>query len=381
METFEILHVSTVHQRYDTRVVYRECGGLAKHGYSVTLFVADGQPDQILFDRMKIHSVSKLPKNRLNRFFISGFKMFLAARKHPAKICHFHDPEWIFFAWLLTFFKKSVVYDVHEDYTNVILNRGWIPNFAKPAISKTYKAIENTLCRRFSAIITVTDTLIEKLKRFNPVLVRNYPDLEIYPHPTQLSDSPKYDAIYVGSISIERGINVMIDSAKIVKSIVPEFQLHLAGDIDSSELHALISNSSFITYHGKVKQDELTSLLSLSKVGLAVLQPLPRYMVAFPTKIFEYMASGAYVVASNFPVYKDIIGENSYGECVDPEDSSKIAESILRGLSIHSPRVRQESAIRVQKLFSWQTELNKLESVYRAILSHQQQPQLETPET
>lgn len=371
MDKLEILHVSTVHQRYDTRVVYRECGGLAKRGHIITLLIADGQADQLKFDQFRIHSIVNKPPSRILRLSVVGFRMFLEAKKHHAKICHFHDPEWIFYAWLLSFTGKTIVYDIHEDYANVILNRDWIPKLAKKSLSYMYTKIERILCRRFSGIVTVTDTLIKKLENFKPVLVRNYPDLNIYPSPTQLVETSKYDAIYVGSISVERGADVMIEAANIVQNSIPDFKLHFVGEVESQELHSRISKSSAVTYHGKVNQEELTTMLASSKIGLAVLQPTPRYIVAFPTKIFEYMASGTFVIASDFPVYKEIIGDNSYCECVDPENPKQIAEAIRRGLSIKAPSARMESAKRVHELFSWHTELNKLEDLYMNISKHQ----------
>lgn len=45
--TVKVCHVTSVHQRYDTRIFHKECTSLAKAGYDVTLLVADNKEPEI----------------------------------------------------------------------------------------------------------------------------------------------------------------------------------------------------------------------------------------------------------------------------------------------------------------------------------------------
>jgi glycosyltransferase involved in cell wall biosynthesis len=47
-----------------------------------------------------------------------------------------------------------------------------------------------------------------------------------------------------------------------------------------------------------------------SMVGLALLHDLPNYRHSMPTKILEYMASGAAVVATPLPLSRQVIGDD-----------------------------------------------------------------------
>jgi pyruvoyl-dependent arginine decarboxylase (PvlArgDC) len=41
-----IVHLSSVHPRYDTRIFVKQCRSLAALGHTVTLVVADGRGDE-----------------------------------------------------------------------------------------------------------------------------------------------------------------------------------------------------------------------------------------------------------------------------------------------------------------------------------------------
>ena len=60
----KVCHLTSVHQRNDVRIFYKQCKGLSKH-YDVSLIVADGLGDA-LNDGVKIKDVGK-PNNRFYR--------------------------------------------------------------------------------------------------------------------------------------------------------------------------------------------------------------------------------------------------------------------------------------------------------------------------
>ena len=94
-----ICHVTSVHQRYDTRIFHKECTSLANAGYDVILLVADGKKDEVR-NGVKIVSIDYVPTSRYRRILLSGHVMFRAAQQIDAEIYHLHDPE------LLPFGKK-----------------------------------------------------------------------------------------------------------------------------------------------------------------------------------------------------------------------------------------------------------------------------------
>ena len=67
MTSKKIVHLTSAHQRYDTRIFLKECVSLAKiKSHEVHLVVADDLGDEIN-NVVHIHDVGKL-EARLNRF-------------------------------------------------------------------------------------------------------------------------------------------------------------------------------------------------------------------------------------------------------------------------------------------------------------------------
>ena len=79
---------------------------------------------------------------------------------------------------------------------------------------------------------------------------------------------------------------------------------------------------------GYVNRQGVRETLGRSVAGLVTLHPIVNYLDALPVKMFEYMAAGIPVIASNFPLWRGIIEGNECGLCVDPLDSGAIAEAI-----------------------------------------------------
>jgi glycosyltransferase involved in cell wall biosynthesis len=90
--------------------------------------------------------------------------------------------------------------------------------------------------------------------------------------------------------------------------------------------------------------------------------------------MFEYMSSGIPVIASNFPLWRDIIEGNQCGICVDPLDPKAIAAAIDY-LVMHpqAAKAMGENGRRaVLEKYNWAVEANKLTDFYGA-LSHAKQ--------
>jgi glycosyltransferase involved in cell wall biosynthesis len=121
---------------------------------------------------------------------------------------------------------------------------------------------------------------------------------------------------------------------------------------------------------GPIPHEEVFDVLVRSHIGLAVLHPDPNYVDSLPTKLFEYMAAGLPVVASNFPLWKEIVEGNRCGITVDPLDSKAIAQAI-EYLLTHPEEALQmgENGRRaVEEKYNWEAESKKLLGVYSKLL-------------
>jgi glycosyltransferase involved in cell wall biosynthesis len=107
-------------------------------------------------------------------------------------------------------------------------------------------------------------------------------------------------------------------------------------------------------------------ILSRSKIGMVTLHPTQAYLESLPIKMFEYMAAGIPVIASDFPLWRSIIDKYKCGICVDPQNVEKISETIKYLLS--NDAIASEMGKNGQKaaneFYSWTTEANKLVEFY-----------------
>jgi glycosyltransferase involved in cell wall biosynthesis len=81
------------------------------------------------------------------------------------------------------------------------------------------------------------------------------------------------------------------------------------------------------------------------------------------------MACGLPVVASSFPMWREVVEGNDCGLCVDPTDPDAIADA-LEYLADH-PNRRQEMGrngrLAVERRYNWQVEAERLLQAYASL--------------
>jgi glycosyltransferase involved in cell wall biosynthesis len=103
---------------------------------------------------------------------------------------------------------------------------------------------------------------------------------------------------------------------------------------------------------------------------VVVFKPAANHVRAQPTKLFEYMSAGLPVIASNFPLWREIVERNNCGICVDPLSPAALAEAI-RWLIQHPDAAREMGANgrrAVRTTYNWEPEGRKLTTLYRSLL-------------
>ncbi len=364
----KIIHISSAHNRYDSRIFRKECRSLAKSGFNVILIVADGLPDEVA-DGVIIRSIKRAP-NRISRIIYSSHNLFQVVMKIDADFYHIHDPELLPLGLRLKHRGKRVVFDSHEDVPRQLLTKPYLPKYLLRFISFCYSVFERYAFKRLNCLVTVTETIYRRLSNVNSntFLVRNYPVIEAR---LAVSDYEKRELLiaYIGSISEIRGIWEMLDALSIVKT---NTKLLLAGSWSPPRLLLDVRSSpgwNNIEFRGELDNANINLLLDQVRIGLVLLHPTPSYMDSLPIKLFEYMAAGIPVIASNFPLWKEIVVTNNCGLCVDPLKPDMIANAI--DWMIANPSLAEEMGengrLAVEKQYNWSSEIGVLESIYKAI--------------
>ncbi|MEO6624839.1 MAG: glycosyltransferase, partial [Burkholderiaceae bacterium] len=122
------MHLSTVHPRRDTRIYVKELASIrGLIGARVGLVVADGKGDEREESKPTVLDIGPLPASRLARALAGSWRALRMMRYLNPRLVHFHDPELLPLALVLTLLGYRVVYDVHEDVPRQVMAKYWIP--------------------------------------------------------------------------------------------------------------------------------------------------------------------------------------------------------------------------------------------------------------
>jgi glycosyltransferase involved in cell wall biosynthesis len=362
----KVCHFTSAHSALDVRIFLKECKSLAEAGHEVYI-VGIGTTQE--HSGVKIIGLD-VPKDRFNRFFAFDKKVYKKAKELNCDIYHFHDPDLLPYGLKLKKQGKKVIFDSHEDVPAQILDKYWIPKVLRKFVSLFYKKYEKFVCSKFDAIVTATPYIANRFLKINKntIDVKNYPILnDILSHTSDRNyfiDEKKL--CYVGGLTEQRGITDIISAMDKCSA-----KLFLAGNIDCEYKQRLsnVMGYSKTEFCGLLKPIEVYRLFNKSCVGLCVLHYTNNHYNSLPIKMFEYMAAGLPVIASNFPLWKKIIEDNQCGICVEPENVEQIAESI--NFFLNNPdeaeRMGRNGRRAVEEKYNWNTEKDILLNLYEKI--------------
>ncbi|GAB2912888.1 glycosyltransferase family 4 protein [Paralcaligenes ginsengisoli] len=369
MEKIKIVHLTSVHSRFDVRIFLKECKSLSKAGFDVSLIVADGKGEQIA-ENIKIYDVGTQP-TRFRRMLILPWKIYHIAKRINADIIHIHDPELLPIAFILQKSGKAVIYDSHEDVPRDIFSKHWIPFFLRKTLSIGFELFENFVAARLAGVIAATPTIETRFLKINNncLAINNYPILEEFNQTQPSSAFPHAHAIcYIGLISSIRCVKEMLQAVEMAN-----VKFIMAGPFESLQLEQEVKQTEAwknVDYRGVVSRAAMSEILAESRIGLVLFYPEPNHIEALPNKLFEYMAAGLPILASNFPLWENILRETGAGEVVDPLSPSDIANKITTLLSSEEDlnNMALSGISATSSKYSWSLEEQKLSKFYEGLM-------------
>ncbi len=358
--TKTIALVTTAHRTDDVRIYRKEALSLARNGWKVTIIgpgrdCADGEGVRFL-------SV-QTGKGRADRLLFSRGRILSAIERSGEPLLILHDPELLPLMPLLHNMGRRVIYDSHEDLPDSVASREWIPAALRPAAGAFAGRLLSRYLPSADGVLAATEPIARRLREmgFSPELVRNRltrEETELFERELLRQTPLPGTVCYCGAISERRGASRMIRACFQAGAI-----LLLAGRFETDTLRERLEQMPeyrCVRYEGVLDRAGVARLYARSQAGLLLLDDTPAYRESEPIKLFEYLAAGLPVVASDFPVWKTF-GAGPRIRFCDPADAEAAARAIRETLADSGACAQIRFGRRaMQKQFSFEPEEKRL---------------------
>jgi glycosyltransferase involved in cell wall biosynthesis len=362
----KVVHLTSVHPRYDKRIYYKQLIYLAENGYDVELVVNDKLPDEDI-NNIHIYSTGKRFKNKIIRLLYSIFCFPFISIKRNAVLYHIHDPELLITGFFLTLFQRKVIYDVHENY-ELLLNAKK-PRMLYSTLALFYRFLENLVVGSLDGIVVVNDSLydkyVNKAKRIS--LITNYPIPIENIIPIAISNHP-IRAIFAGGLTKNWNLELLIEAF----SQLENFELWIAGEETNYFRSLDYSNRKNVKYLGNLKKSALFDVYRKCHVGLAIdssPQSIGKGSIGV-TKVYEYMSFGLPVIVNSNEVLDALVNEEKIGYLVQDytvTELTRVLKFIASNPDIHFNNSNNSIRI-INEKYNWNLQFTSLNNLYKEIL-------------
>lgn len=347
---------------------------LIKKGFDVDLILQE--TGEKLQYKNKPYNLIQIPGKTYSitgqiQFMISSFTVI---KKGGYDIIHAKNPfSSVFSAVALKttgLITSKIVYDMRGLWIDFGVKSGQIPPLFGPVLRK----LEKFLLKRCDHIIAISPTLKELLCTRGyqgdeiSVVFGDGVDIETIESVTPAKRDRDMRIGYIGTISTARQSDKIIEAFKSIK--MKDIHLIMVGPVREPHIfEELTAGSKKIVLTGFLPQEEAFQYLKSFDVVLSYHDTdHPVYNVAVPTKVFEYMAAGIPIVATDHKMYRNILEDKKTAllSRQNPEDFAKNLVYLLRNPDI-AEKIAANAKSEVEK-YSVKNVVDQLESVYLRLL-------------
>lgn len=263
--------------------------------------------------------------------------------------------DWV--AFFLTLINKKVFFEAH-DYDRNRLCLKFMSRLCSNRKNLTIITISEQLKKEFIEMkfknrihVSHDGVDVEFYKPSNTIKMREKLNIDLN----------KKIALYSGALREGRGVSKILDIAKIK----PEIDFFIFGGRDTKRLSFLKQKSKHlpnISFFGFVKKDILVQYMNAADIFLMPHQKnCDIIKFTSPLKMFEYLAIGKPIIASNFSVFREVLvdKENSLLAEHDSEDDfSKKIDFVLNDKNTY--KILSNNALKSSKKYSWENRAKNI---------------------
>jgi glycosyltransferase involved in cell wall biosynthesis len=390
-----ILYIWDADYPWDVRVE-KICNSLQNAGYEVHIVARNLKklPEHEIINGVHIHRMKAIQNDFTN--YVLTFPFFLSPKwngliykvieKHHIHVIIVRDlPMAVAGVWAGDKYKLPVIFDMAEDYC-AMLREIWKKRKFKGlnlVVRNPYfaKWIENYVIHRFEHIFVVVEEAKDLVKRMGVraekiSVIGNTPVLR----ELQFSGSgnhsdiddlqARYSVIYTGGITPDRGLSVVLEAIPHIISVIKDFLFVIVGrgyEIENLKREiGEIGLEAYVKWVGWVQHDTLYSYIKASKIGI-----IPHYVTdhintTIPNKIYDYMACGIPIMASDAVPMKRILSEEKCGKAFKSGNAESLAEAMI-GIYRDPGTLGECGKAAVLEKYNWEKNAEEMIDVVKSI--------------
>lgn len=165
-----------------------------------------------------------------------------------------------------------------------------------------------------------------------------------------------FRVVYIGSVAPIRAISLLLEAARRLLERGLDCEWWVIGP-DHEWFEARVRSiglTACVKVIGPLTHRETLKRVAQADVGLCLLRPIGDYPYTYPIKLFEYLALGKPVVATDLPGTREIIRDNENGLLIPAENAAALAEALRRLAQDQALRQRLSAQAREDaKQYDW----------------------------
>lgn len=370
--------VTSIHLDFDARI-WKHARSLAEAGCQVVLICPWAVPDGEIRDGVELRPFTRVQSRRLRPVAIPlRLGRRLLPVLHRVDLVHFHDIDILPWMALLSLV-RPVVYDVHENYPDEMLSKEWIPRWCRRPLYHIAGFTEVTFARVIGNCVLVVPAQDRRFDaaRLRVIHVRNYATRGLLASVRDDYLSRQDVVVFTGTHHEETGSMLLLEIAERCRArgldltfLVTErfsgeaFRRRFLAEIERRGLGGRIIIRTYVPAH------EIMAVLNEAIVALSPNLRVPTQEMGIHTKLFEYMAAGLPIVASDLPNQVEFVGGANAGILARPEEPDTFVDALARLVGDRS-RAR-ELGLNGRRAFldrfSWESQMPALLGFYNEIL-------------
>ena len=267
----------------------------------------------------------------------------------------------------------NTIYDVHEDMESLYRTFSRRSLLIKE-IAVFFRKKKEDYYLKYVDLIILANQIIEHdayhNKKNKKIIIENFPDKKfIRSNLNKINRNPM--AIYHGHLAPERGITDLVLAIKEVAVKIPQVKLILLGSFRIAKYKKAINSlikihslENHIIIKKQIPHEEVWEVLRNSSIGIIPFRENPLTKINTPTKLFEMMASGLSIVATDLPPIRNFIDDTVFW--AKPSSSTSLAINILKSINNGDVNFKIEKNLKmINEKYNWE----RIESRYLSIFN------------